>query len=225
MRPCECCYRAPPASARLPTLPMGWASTISPNSTAISAPVSASRPAKPGGFPKHLRFPPRHFTPRRDGTATERHHTAVKTGSVHDGRAAIALGNRPLPNPWHWHRLRRGFLMRRHQILPDLKNGVSALALMALAFGGGAASAGALPGHGHFVRGAGTIAKSRGAMTVDQSTQTGIVNWKTFSLGKANSIVFDNNGGATLNIVRGNSLSRISGSLQSNGSVYLVNRA
>ncbi len=115
--------------------------------------------------------------------------------------------------------------MRRHQILPDLKNGVSALALMALAFGGGAASAGALPGHGHFVRGAGTIAKSRGAMTVDQSTQTGIVNWKTFSLGKANSIVFDNNGGATLNIVRGNSLSRISGSLQSNGSVYLVNRA
>ncbi len=62
-------------------------------------------------------------------------------------------------------------------------------------------------------------------MTIDQTTQTGIVNWKSFSLGKANSIVFDNDGGATLNIVKGNGLSRISGSLQSNGSVYLVNRA
>ncbi len=115
--------------------------------------------------------------------------------------------------------------MRQQRIFADLKNGVSALALMTFALGAASAFAGTLPGHGHFVRGTGAISRSDGGMTVDQTTQTGIVNWKSFSLGRSNSILFDNNGGATLNIVRGNNLSRISGSLQSNGSVYLVNRA
>lgn len=105
-----------------------------------------------------------------------------------------------------------------------LMSGAS-VATLALVLGTGAAVAGVLPGHGHFAEGSGSIAKSRGGMTVDQSSRTGIVDWKSFSIGKNSSVLFNNRGGATLNIVRGGSLSRISGSLQSNGSVYLINRA
>src|SRR5579885_1815444 len=82
-----------------------------------------------------------------------------------------------------------------------------------------------LPGKGRFTEGRGTISKSGGRMTIEQSGATGIINWKTFSIGKANSVVFDNARGATLNIVKGGNLSRISGALQASGSVYLVNRA
>ncbi len=89
----------------------------------------------------------------------------------------------------------------------------------------GAAQAGGVPAHGHFVQGAGSVSSAGKGLTVDQATRTGIINWKSFSIGKRDSVIFNNAHGATLNIVRGGDLSRIAGSLQSSGSVYLVNRA
>ncbi|HEX4533879.1 MAG TPA: GLUG motif-containing protein [Rhizomicrobium sp.] len=91
--------------------------------------------------------------------------------------------------------------------------------------GAGAANAGALPGHGHFVAGQGAISKSHGVLTIDQNTQTGIINWKTFSIGKKNSVEFDNAGRATLNRVTGGNMSRIAGALHGAGSVYLINNS
>src|SRR5581483_809670 len=103
-----------------------------------------------------------------------------------------------------------------------LKNSASSLVL-AVALGG-AAWAGGLPGHGHFTDGRGTIRHhGGGALVIDQSTQTGIIDWKSFSIGKSNRVSFDNGRGATLNLVTGADPSRIAGHLQGTGSVYLVN--
>ncbi len=104
-----------------------------------------------------------------------------------------------------------------------LLGGASMLALLFM--GADPLLAHSLPGKGQFVEGRGTISRSGGRMTVDQSGATGIVNWKTFSIGKANSVIFNNAQGATLNIVKGGNVSRISGSLQASGSIYLINRA
>ncbi|HEX4532731.1 MAG TPA: GLUG motif-containing protein [Rhizomicrobium sp.] len=105
-----------------------------------------------------------------------------------------------------------------------LKCGASFLAI-ALVCSGASSFAGQLPGHGHFVAGQGAITKSGGVLTIDQSSRAGIVDWKSFSVGKANSVIFDNGNGATLNIVKGGNLSRISGDLHGTGSVYLLNRS
>src|SRR5579885_290991 len=103
-----------------------------------------------------------------------------------------------------------------------LKNGASSLAL-AVALGG-VAWAGGLPGHGHYTSGQGTIRHhGGGALVIDQSSQTGIINWNSFSIGKSNRVSFDNGHGATLNLVNGGDVSRIAGQLRSTGSVYLVN--
>ena len=106
-----------------------------------------------------------------------------------------------------------------------LKSG-SSLFVLAIAIGGlsDAASAGSvLPGQGAFVAGTGAIAKSGGKMTIDQRSATGIIDWRSFSVGKANSVTFNNGHGATLNEVTGGVGSRIDGSLLATGSVYLIN--
>jgi len=86
-----------------------------------------------------------------------------------------------------------------------------------------AEAAGTLPSGGHFVGGTGGIATAGGTTTVTQSSQRGIVNWNSFSIGKGNKVQFDNGSGATLNRVTGGSLSTIAGRLTATGSVYLIN--
>lgn len=105
-----------------------------------------------------------------------------------------------------------------------LKNSAS-LAALSLAIST-AALAGTLPGQGHFSQGRGTISRNGpGRMTVDQSSQTGIIDWRSFSIGRRDGVSFDNGKGATLNIVAGGDVSRIAGNLHATGSVYLINRA
>ncbi|HEX3808087.1 MAG TPA: GLUG motif-containing protein [Rhizomicrobium sp.] len=102
----------------------------------------------------------------------------------------------------------------------------SSLAILAFVLGGvTAAHAGALPGHGRFVAGHGAISKSGTVLTIDQNSATGIVDWRSFSIGKNHSVQFDNGKGATLNRVTGGDLSRIAGQLHGTGSVYLINNA
>ena len=105
-----------------------------------------------------------------------------------------------------------------------LKSGASGVALT-LALSGAALAGGGLPGHGHYVAGQGSFSKSIGRLTVDQRSQTGIIDWKSFSVGKANSVTFDNGHGATLNEVTGGNLSRIAGQLHATGSLYVINSA
>jgi filamentous hemagglutinin family protein len=86
------------------------------------------------------------------------------------------------------------------------------------------ARAGALPANGSYVTGSGTIAKKgTTGLTINQSSSTGIINWKTFSIGQGNAVQFNNGKGATLNKVTGGDPSTIAGSLKATGSIYLIN--
>ena len=87
-----------------------------------------------------------------------------------------------------------------------------------------ACAGGALPSSGQYVAGSGTIAKAgKSGLTIDQSSATGIIDWNSFSIGRKNSVTFDNGSGATLNRVTGGNLSTIAGSLKATGSLYLIN--
>ena len=62
-------------------------------------------------------------------------------------------------------------------------------------------------------------------LTVNQTSNAGVVNWNSFSIGAGNGAHFDNGSGATLNRVTGNIQSRIDGALTATGSLYLINPA
>jgi filamentous hemagglutinin family protein len=100
-------------------------------------------------------------------------------------------------------------------------SGVSVIALGVA----GAAAAG-LPTGGKYSTGKGSISTSGTSMTVKQSSTTGIIDWKTFSVGAKNSVTFDNgSSGVTLNKVTGKNLSTIADSITATGSLYLMNSA
>ncbi|MFY7959889.1 MAG: beta strand repeat-containing protein, partial [Elsteraceae bacterium] len=74
---------------------------------------------------------------------------------------------------------------------------------------------------------AGSVAITRqGATTVvTQSTDRGIIDWRSFSIGAGEAVRFDQPGrsSVTLNRVTGSELSRIDGNLSANGQVWLAN--
>jgi filamentous hemagglutinin family protein len=81
-----------------------------------------------------------------------------------------------------------------------------------------------LPQGGRFVAGQGSIGAAAGnALTIDQTSARGIIDWHSFSIGPGASVTFQNGAGATLNRVTGGDLSQILGSLRATGSLYLVN--
>ncbi|WP_041735647.1 filamentous hemagglutinin N-terminal domain-containing protein [Paraburkholderia atlantica] len=87
-----------------------------------------------------------------------------------------------------------------------------------------ASAGGVLPQGGHYVAGTGTIAGQGNAITVTQPNSTrGVIDWNSFSIGKCNTVTFDNGSGATLNRVTAGAPSAILGSLKATGSVYLIN--
>ncbi len=88
---------------------------------------------------------------------------------------------------------------------------------------GPAIAGAALPAGGQFVAGSGTVQSAGAGMTVTQSSNHGIIDWNSFSIGSANAVQFNNGTGATLNRVTGGNLSQIDGSLSATGSVYLIN--
>ena len=80
-----------------------------------------------------------------------------------------------------------------------------------------------LPTGGQYAAGAGTISQSGAAMTVTQTSNRGVIDWKGFSIGQGGAVHVDNGGGATLNRVTGGQASSIAGTLTATGSLYLVN--
>jgi filamentous hemagglutinin family protein len=100
---------------------------------------------------------------------------------------------------------------------------ISLSILSALALCVPAAYAGPLPTGGAFVAGAGSIATTGATVTIDQTSNRGVVDWTSFSIGSSNHVVFNNGTGATLNRVTGTSASNLYGTLSATGSVYLIN--
>jgi filamentous hemagglutinin family protein len=99
-----------------------------------------------------------------------------------------------------------------------------ALLLADAAVAQSAFAAGALPQGGNYVAGAGTIANGHNGLVITQPGSTrGVIDWNSFSIGKNNSVTFNNGSGATLNRVTGGSMSAILGSLSATGSLYLIN--
>jgi len=85
-------------------------------------------------------------------------------------------------------------------------------------------AAGVLPQGGTYVAGTGAIASQGNGLVITQPGSTrGVIDWNSFSIGKTNSVMFDNGSGATLNRVTGGSSSAILGRLSATGSLYLIN--
>ena len=105
----------------------------------------------------------------------------------------------------------------------------TALASTAI-FGAASAQAGSpvavpanmLPQGGHFVAGSGSIGTQGLTETITQSSQRGIIDFNSFSIGKSGTVKINNGAGATLDrVTGGGSLSQIMGTLSATGSVYL----
>ena len=62
-------------------------------------------------------------------------------------------------------------------------------------------------------------------LTIDQRSDKAIINWKSFSVGKDNTVNFNqpSSDSATLNRVTGDFTSEIAGQINANGSVFLIN--
>jgi filamentous hemagglutinin family protein len=100
---------------------------------------------------------------------------------------------------------------------------VIALAVSLALLHAGAAHAGPLPQTGQFVAGSGSISGGGQALTINQTSTRGVIDWHSFSIGAGRSVTFNNGSGATLNRVTGGDPSVIMGRLLATGSVYLIN--
>jgi filamentous hemagglutinin family protein len=83
-----------------------------------------------------------------------------------------------------------------------------------------------LPTGGNVVAGSARIGPAvGGALTIVQSSPNAVINWSTFSVGKPNTVMFEQPGAASavLNRVTGDTPSTIVGMIRGNGQVYLVN--
>ena len=100
----------------------------------------------------------------------------------------------------------------------------AALVAVVLAPAVHAQTATTLPEQGVFAAGSGSIGPAvNGALTVTQTSNRGVIDWRSFSIGANGSVLIQNGAGATLNRVTGGDLSRIDGLLKATGSVYLIN--
>lgn len=111
---------------------------------------------------------------------------------------------------------------------PIVKGGLLSLAaLLSLGTPAFALAPGELPAGGAITAGSGTIAAAGNAMTVTQTSQKLIADWKTFNIGAQASVRFDQPGAtaAALNRIHDLNPSQIMGQLSSNGQVFLLNQS
>ncbi|MFC3609212.1 two-partner secretion domain-containing protein [Stutzerimonas tarimensis] len=105
------------------------------------------------------------------------------------------------------------------------KAGRTAGLVGALLLGAGPALAADLPTGGQIVHGSGTIGSAGNAMVIDQASHKLITNWQSFDIGEGHSVTFNQPGASAvaLNRVLGSDGSKIMGTLEANGQVFLVN--
>lgn len=111
----------------------------------------------------------------------------------------------------------RGKLALRRAI-----SGAGTLALIS-----GQAMAGGLPSQGTITGGSGQIGQQGPDMLIQQNSDRLAIDWQDFSIGKNNTVTFQQPGSQSvaLNRVTGGSVSEIRGALNANGQVFLVNTA
>src|SRR5262245_24309540 len=87
------------------------------------------------------------------------------------------------------------------------------------------AQAGDLPTGGEVVLGEGSISSGATSTVIDQSSGKLAINWQSFSIAAGHEVTFNQPGrsAVALNRVVGNEASVISGVLNANGQVFLVN--
>ena len=90
---------------------------------------------------------------------------------------------------------------------------------------GGVGVAGGLPQGGAVQQGVAGIQYNGDTLNINQQSDKAIISWKNFSVGKDNTVNFNqpSNDSATLNRVTGDVTSHIAGQINSNGSVFLIN--
>ncbi len=83
------------------------------------------------------------------------------------------------------------------------------------------------PAGGSVVQGSAAISQSGSVTNINQSTNKAIINWQGFSIGANETVNFNqpSSAAATLNRVIGNETSVISGALNANGQIFIVNSA
>jgi filamentous hemagglutinin family protein len=83
----------------------------------------------------------------------------------------------------------------------------------------------AAPQGGSVVAGQATISQSGSTTNINQSSNNAVINWQGFSIGASETVNFNqpSSSSATLNRVVGNEQSVISGALNANGQVFIVN--
>ncbi|ACK51586.1 filamentous hemeagglutinin family outer membrane protein [Methylocella silvestris BL2] len=83
------------------------------------------------------------------------------------------------------------------------------------------------PSGGVVIDGSANIGQAGSVTNINQSSNRAIINWQGFSIGYGETVNFNQPGawGVTLNRVVGNEASIISGALNANGQVFLVNSA
>ncbi|WP_454918480.1 beta strand repeat-containing protein [Xanthobacter sediminis] len=81
------------------------------------------------------------------------------------------------------------------------------------------------PEGGKVISGAAAISRNGTVTSIDQSSNKAIINWQSFSVGRQESVNFNqpNASSVTLNRVTGNESSVIRGAINANGQVFLVN--
>ncbi|MDH6592537.1 filamentous hemagglutinin family protein [Variovorax sp. TBS-050B] len=99
------------------------------------------------------------------------------------------------------------------------------VALSLICAGAAPAMAQVLPTGFSLVGGSVAMSQNGGVMNLTQSTQRGIVNWTTFSIGAGGAVNIQQPNAASilLNRVTGNETSTIAGQLNANGRVFLIN--
>ncbi|MFM0722702.1 filamentous hemagglutinin N-terminal domain-containing protein [Paraburkholderia strydomiana] len=101
---------------------------------------------------------------------------------------------------------------------------VLGISFTGLSFAHATIAADTLPQGGTYVAGSGAIASQGNGLVITQPGSTrGVIEWNSFSIGRNNSVAFDNGSGATLNRVTGGSPSAILGRLSATGSLYVIN--
>ncbi|HEX8528304.1 filamentous hemagglutinin N-terminal domain-containing protein, partial [Allosphingosinicella sp.] len=104
--------------------------------------------------------------------------------------------------------------------------GFACIALFGLASPfGSEAQAQVLPTGPSVTAGSATVSSGAGTLTVNQTSHNTAINWRSFSVGPDNSVVFvqPNSSSIALNRVTGQDPSAILGSLSANGRVFLIN--
>lgn len=87
-----------------------------------------------------------------------------------------------------------------------------------------AVDAAALPTGGTIMAGTGTIESIGNVMNIAQNTDKMVINWDDFSIANGNTVNFSQGtSGIALNNVIGNNLSEIAGSMNADGTIFLVN--